>query len=123
LEELDIESIVEPYNGDMAIHFLVDHKEEKLETTRAILQKINQGKHFVLYHTVLNALTHKRYSLLQVAMENRHFNIVNMILQDFYPKDFCPDGNGNNPTHLAACNGNLEFLNIIVKTFLLKLNI
>ncbi len=115
LKVIETENLIETYNGNMAIHFLVDNKEEKLETTREILEKLSHGKHFFLYHTILNSRSEKKYSLLQIAIQNGHLNIVDMILKDYYPKDFCPDGNGNRPIHLAACNGSLELLKIIVR--------
>ena len=112
LENLDAEGLAETYNDETSIHLLLENnKDEKVETTRAILDKISQGKKYILDNIMLNSLT------LQSAMENDHVNIVDMILQNYYPKDFCPDKDGNNPMHLAACSGNVDILNILVVNF------
>jgi len=116
---LDAESLVETFKDETPIHLLLENRgEEKVETTRAILEKIRQGKKYLLDNMILNTFTPKNCSVLQTAMENEHVNIVDMILQDYYPKDFCPDKNGNNPIHLAACSGSVDVLNVLVGSHL-----
>lgn len=115
LDKLDTEEIVSTYNDDMPIHLLLDQKSEHLEVARAILEKINSDKRFMIYHTVLHALNQKKSSLLQIAIDNGHLKIADMILEHYYPDNFCADGNGQNPTHLSANNGNLDVLDILVK--------
>jgi ankyrin repeat protein len=119
LDYLDAESLVETFKDETPIHLLLENRgEEKVETTRAILEKIRQGKKYLLDNMILNTFTPKNCSVLQTAMENEHVNIVDMILQDYYPKDFCPDKNGNNPIHLAACSGSVDVLNVLVGSHL-----
>ncbi len=125
LDYLDAESLVETFKDETPIHLLLENRgEEKVETIRAILEKIRQGKKYLLDNMILNTLTPKNCSVLQTAMENEHVNIVDMILQDYYPKDFCPDKNGNNPIHLAACSGSVDVLNVLVgRVFFFNLNL
>ncbi len=119
MENIEAENLVDTYNKEAPIHLLLDNsKEEKLDTTRAILKKISQGKKYLLDFIMLNSLTQKNCSVLQLAMDNEYLNIVDMILKDYYPKNFCADINGNCPMHLAACTGNIELLEILVVGFL-----
>jgi len=85
LDYLDAESLVETFKDETPIHLLLENRgEEKVETTRAILEKIRQGKKYLLDNMILNTLTPKNCSVLQTAMENEHVNIVDMIEIIFY---------------------------------------
>lgn len=102
------------FNRNLAIHHLVEFKEDKCNLVTFILRKISKKERLVLFHTILYNLNHNNHSILQIAMSNNHLKTVEAIIKEFYPDNYCPDGNGNCPIHLAAETGNLDILEILV---------
>ncbi len=80
-----------------------------------ILEKIHAKKQIYLSYTLLYKLNSQKRSILQLAIENNHLNIVDAIIKKFYPDFDKPDANGNLPIHLAAECGSIAVLNILVR--------
>ena len=60
-------------------------------------------------------LNEYKQSILQIAINRGHLNIIDAILKDYYVEFDKPDGNGALPIHLAAYTGNCDILDIMIK--------
>ena len=109
----------------MPIHLVLEHKTEKLEIAKRIFEKLstslNRASSFInpdinlVSQKILFAINHENRTILQMAIENGHTNIAEMILSQYYPQSFSSDANGNMPVHLVAESGNIGLLDTLVK--------
>jgi ankyrin repeat protein len=86
------ELLITSVNDNLPIHLVLDSKEEKLDLAIKILEKIKKEKNFYLFHTILYKVNSNKRSILQIAMERGHLNIVEQILINYYPDLNLPDG-------------------------------
>ena len=114
INRIEPEKLISSTNEILPIHTALELKEEKLDVVVKLLEKIYSKKKIYLTYTLLYKLNSHKHSILQLAIENNHLNITEIIIQRFYPDYNKPDGNGNLPTHLAADSGNVAILNILV---------
>ena len=99
------------------LHLTCRNSKEKYDLAKKLLEKINSTStnenNYIL--DLITNLDPKRQSLLQIVIENSHYNILDLIFEKYYMYDDLPDKNGNLPIHLVAKNGSKEALNILIK--------
>lgn len=114
IDRIDAERLISSSSDCVPLFAALELKEEKLDLMVRILEKIQARSQLYLSHTLLYKLNAHRHSILQVAIESNHLNIVDVIIKRFYPDYSKPDCNGNTPTLLAAEAGNIAVLNLLV---------
>jgi ankyrin repeat protein len=114
IDRLDAENLIRSSSDCLPVFAALELKEEKLDLVVKMLEKIYSRSQLYLSHTLLYKLNAHKHSILQVAIENNHLNIVEVIIKRFYPDYNKLDSNGNTPTLLAAEAGNIAVLNILV---------
>jgi ankyrin repeat protein len=116
IDRTEVEQLTESVgNQNTPLHLILMHKEEKLSLALQILNKIKLKEQNYLSHMILHQMNHNKYSILQIAIDNNHMQIIEAIIKDFYPDYNQADSNGNLPIHLAADNGSIPILNILFK--------
>ena len=114
IDRLDAENLIRSSSDCLPVFAALELKEEKLDLVVKMLEKIYSRSQLYLSHTLLYKLNAHKHSILQVAIENNHLNIIEVIIKRFYPDYNKLDSNGNTPTLLAAEAGNIAVLNILV---------
>lgn len=98
------------------MHMACRHKNEKFSIIRSILEKLKKlDSSFSLYQ-VIKKEDSSRQTILHLAIENNHLNIVELLLKEYNFNNELNDGNrGVLPIHVAAKNGSLEMLKLLHK--------
>lgn len=117
IDRIEPEKLISSSIETLSIHSALELKEEKFDIVLKLLEKIYSKKQIYLTYTLLYKLNSHKHSILQLAIENNHINVTDLIIKRFYPDYNKPDANGNLPTHLTADSGNVAILNILVSHF------
>lgn len=102
------------FSSTLPLHLVCRHKNEKFIIFKAILSKLHtlNSMHFI--YEVLKKEDGNRQTILHLAIENNHLNIVEQILRDYNEDRVLTEGNrGILPIHVAAKNGSLEMLGLL----------
>jgi ankyrin repeat protein len=114
-------------HNNFYLHLLCKNKEEKLGLVSKILEKLRKDstreKNYL--DEALVCLDMNKQTVLNIAIDNNHLKIVELLLKDYYKeKVLVEDRNGNLPIHYAARCGSTEILKVIVQCngFTIKTN-
>lgn len=103
------------------LHLATKNKTEKYVTAKKLLEKVYEecskkvsGRD--LFDKILKREDQNRQTVLHLAVENNHLNIVEILFRDYNIAKDLKDGlNGNLPIHLAAKNGSCEMFYLLQK--------
>jgi ankyrin repeat protein len=118
LDKVSSEKLIVANHNNYYLHLLCKNKEEKLGLVSKILEKLRKDstreKNYL--DEALLSLDMNKQTVLNIAIDNNHLNIVELLLKDYYKeKVLVEDKNGNMPIHYAAKCGSTEILKVIVK--------
>ncbi len=121
IEKLDpnslFNSLIYEFSNSLPMHLACRHKNEKLTIIKAILEKLKNilDSSFSIFQ-VLKKEDNNRQTILHLAIENNHLNIVEHLLQNYnFNNELTNASRGNLPIHIAAKNGSLEMLSLLQK--------
>lgn len=85
------------------LHLIANCKPEKYSSFRKALDHI-KSSHHLSHQSVLNSLDDQNKTVLEISIQNNHFNLISLILSELTDKEAL-DANGQLPIHLAAKYG------------------
>ncbi|CAF0975888.1 unnamed protein product, partial [Brachionus calyciflorus] len=118
----------------LPLHLACRNKVEKFNIIHNVLKKLqnqddSKSQTSILKTNYLDIISKKedinRQNILEISIENNHLKIVELFLNDFKFNSELPNSlNGNYPIHIAAKNGSIEMLNLLIKykTSIFRLN-
>lgn len=114
---IELELLTEETNqkSNLPIHLAVNCKQEKLGIVVQILEKVKLAEENLLPNLMYYKLNEYKQSILQIAINRCHLNIIESILTDYYEDFDRLDGNGNLPIHLNAFTGSVKVLELLIK--------
>jgi ankyrin repeat protein len=130
LSKTDVEKLITPNRPeerrDMAFHLVCRNKVQKEFLLKAILEKIanftpttGEETEKISKKYLEMALVREdsaRQTLLHIAIENNHINIIELLLRDYAVDRELKEGKqGNMAIHVAAKFGSIEVFNILQK--------
>ncbi len=118
INHIDIDKLV---TTCFPLHFICKSKNENVNLINLTLVRFqqqqtarNQAKSYL--DLALNKMDLNKQTVLHIAAENNHLNIVDVLLGKFNANGSLKDGkNGNLCIHLAAKTGSLKMLDILKK--------
>jgi len=113
-------------NTNLPLHLVCEFKNEKYLIIKYYLEKIKQeiNNDLDLYRKTIENILRKqdenKQTILHLAIENNHDQIVELLLRDFVTFDNIKDDlreglNGNLLIHSAAKNGSVEIFHLLQK--------
>ncbi len=115
IDKSDINFLTDLKNSNLPLNLACKNKHEPLKFVKKMLDRIKNEAPSELLN-VITKLDLNKQSILNIAIENNHLKIIDLLLKDYYVegKD-SEDKNGNLPIHIAAKSGSVEILKILVK--------
>ena len=110
--------IMSESNYSTPLHSLCRHKTEKYSIIKNVLEKLKACESLVdSAHSLDNILKKEdstRLTILHIAIENNHLNIVELLFRDYNLSRDLRDGQrGNLPIHVCAKNGSLDMFKLL----------
>ena len=115
IDKSNINLLTNLNTSTLPLHLACKNKHETIQILKRILDRIKNEAPSDLLNVITKLDTNKQ-SILNIAIENNHLNIIDLLLKDYYVegKDN-EDKSGNLPVHIAAKSGSVEILKILVK--------
>ena len=85
------------------LHLIASCKPEKYASFKKALDHI-KSNHQLSHQSILNSLDDQSKTVLEISIQNNHFNLISLILSELTDKEAF-DANGQLPIHLAAKYG------------------
>lgn len=102
------------FSSTLPLHLVCRHKNEKYIIFKGILDKLHTLDSMHYIYQVLKKEDVNRQTILHLAIENNHLNIVEKILKNYNEDNELTGGNrGVLPIHVAAKNGSMEMLSLL----------
>ena len=122
IDKIDAERLINPthtidFNKTLPLHLACEHKNEKYFIVRKILDKLKATPSKLnLLEVALKKEDSSRQTILLIAIENNHLNIVESLFRDYNVNREQRNGhNGNYAIHYVAKSGSLEMFNLLQK--------
>ena len=123
IDKIDAERLINPthatdfLNKTLPLHLACLHKNEKYFIVRKILDKLkNTPSKSNLLEAALKKEDNSRQTILLIALENNHLNIVESLFRDYNVNREQRNGhNGNYAIHYVAKSGSLEMFALLQK--------
>jgi ankyrin repeat protein len=117
LTDTEYLSFIQIENGNLPLHLVARQNKENIPLIEKQLKKIEESETSADYlNNALNCVDERGQSLIEIAIENSHFNLVEFLLKKYdIDKNKRNDKTGNTLIHTAAQVGSIEILDLLVK--------
>ena len=105
-------SIMSDIKINLLLHLICRYKTEKYLLFKSILEKFE--RHDNSLDQILAKEDNNRQTVLHIAIENNHLNIIELLFKDYNINKNMREGiTGNLAIHVAAKNGSIEMLKLL----------
>ena len=123
IDKSDMKVLAYSQNENSPLHLACSNKKESKLIVKRLLDRIKNEEPSELSY-MLNKLNKEKQSIMNIAIENNHINIIDILLKDYYAakEKESEDKNGNFLIHLVAKSGSTEILKVFIKNEAVSFN-